>query len=221
MELRTSPGGQVMAPESIPMSDEAFGPSEHTTITWLGFAGFLVNSRGTTFMIDPLLEGFDMPVLLDFPVAASAVPRLHAVLVGDVTVTLTPADHAWQNAFPGTDEHWHEPDDACGIWIETPDGTIWAPGDSRLIPEHHLEGPSPDVMLFDFSDSEWHFTFDGAVQMANAHPEAVLLCHHWGSVDAPDFNPFNGDPRTLLEVVDNPERIVVLAPGEPYRMTAR
>jgi L-ascorbate metabolism protein UlaG (beta-lactamase superfamily) len=34
-------------------------------------AGFLINSRGTTIMIDPLLEGF----------AASHVPELDAILV--------------------------------------------------------------------------------------------------------------------------------------------
>ena len=44
-------------------------------------AGFFINSRGTTFMVDPLLEGFDMPIMIDFPIAAKDVPRLDAVLV--------------------------------------------------------------------------------------------------------------------------------------------
>ena len=42
-------------------------------------AGFLVNSRGTTFMIDPLLEGYDMPLLRDFPIKPKDVPHLDAV----------------------------------------------------------------------------------------------------------------------------------------------
>ena len=50
-------------------------------LRWLGMAGFLLNSRGTTIMIDPLLGDFDMPVLIDFPIAAAAVPRLDAVLI--------------------------------------------------------------------------------------------------------------------------------------------
>ena len=70
----------------------------------------------------------------------------------------------------GEDEHFHLPEDCCGFWLETPDGTIWAPGDSRLIPDHHLQMPTADAMLFDFSDSEWHFGLDGAVAMANAYP---------------------------------------------------
>jgi hypothetical protein len=45
----------------------------------------------------------------------------------------------------------------------TPDGAIWAPGDSRLIPDHHLRMPTADAMLFDFSDSEWHFGLEGAI----------------------------------------------------------
>ena len=40
-------------------------------------------------------------------------------------------------------------------------------------------------MLFDFSDSEWHFGLDGAIAMANAYPQTPLLLQHWGCVDAP------------------------------------
>jgi hypothetical protein len=78
--------------------------------------------------------------------------------------------------------------------------------------------PVPDAIFFDFSDSEWHFGFEGAVKLANAYPDTPLLLHHWGSVDAPDFTPFNGDPEDLYDQVVNPKRIVLLAPGEPYRL---
>jgi hypothetical protein len=82
--------------------------------------------------------------------------------------------------------------------------------------EEHLHMPTPDAILFDFSDSEWHFGLSGAVKLANAYPHTPLLLHHWGSVDAPDFAPFNGDPKKLYDLVVNPERIHVLAPGEPF-----
>jgi hypothetical protein len=52
--------------------------------------------------------------------------------------------------------------------------------------------------------------------MANAYPHTPLLLYHWGSVDAPDFPPFNADPDSLPDRVENPERICVLAPGEPF-----
>ncbi|UHG94480.1 MBL fold metallo-hydrolase [Spirosoma oryzicola] len=259
---------QARSPKTQPFGAEAFGPSKQTTIRWLGFAGFFVNSRGTTFMVDPVLEGFDMPVLIDFPIAPKAVPKLDAVLVthadndhfsvptnqdlkevtkayhstiyvdslmqnlelpalghtigesfkvGPIRVKLTPADHAYQNAYPGMSKRRFKNEDACGFWIQTPDGTIWAPGDSRLTPGH-LSMPTPDAIFFDFSDSEWHFTFEGAVKVANAYPNTPLLLCHWGSVDAPDFSPFNGDPARLAKAIANPGRIKVLAPGEPFML---
>ncbi len=136
---------------------------------------------------------------------------------GTMQITLTPVDHSWQNAYPGTSPRKFKDEDSCGYWIETPDGTIWATGDSRLMPAH-LTMPTPDAILFDWSDSEWHFTFEGAVKLANAYPNTILLLNHWGSVDAPDFPPFNADPEKLKDAVINPERIVVLAPGEPYTL---
>jgi L-ascorbate metabolism protein UlaG (beta-lactamase superfamily) len=260
---------QARAPQTQPFDAEAFKAADTTVLRWLGMAGFLINSRGTTLMIDPLLGGFDMPVMIDFPIAAAAVPTLDAVLVthsdndhysvptcgdlagvtreyhstqyvaslmqqqglpayghdigghfaiGPVRVEVTPADHAWQNKSPGASDRIFKPEDCCGFWIDTPDGTIWAPGDSRLIPHHHLRMPTPDAMLFDFSDSEWHFGLDGAIAMANAYPDTPLLLYHWGSVDAPDFPPFNADPDSLPDRIENPERIQLLAPGEPFML---
>ncbi len=260
---------QAKAPKTQPFGKEAFAASDHTTVRWLGMAGFLINSRGTNIMVDPLLKGFDMPVMIDFPIDTKDVPKLDAVLVthsdndhysiptnrdlnpvtrsyhsthyvdslmkreglpsyghdigekfkvGRVRVKLTPADHAWQNAYPGTSNRVFKNEDCTGFLINTPDGTIWATGDSRLMPEH-LTMKAPDAIFFDFSDSEWHFTFEGAVKIANAYPNTPLLLCHWGSVDAPDFAPFNGDPENLKKSVVNPERIQVLAPGQPYTIT--
>jgi L-ascorbate metabolism protein UlaG (beta-lactamase superfamily) len=267
----TARRAQAKAPPTQPFGAEAFGRSDGTTLRWLGMAGFLINSRGSTLMVDPLLEGFDMPLLITFPIASKDVLRLDAVLVthsdndhysvptnkalasvtrtfhsthyvdtlmkrdglrsvghgigdkftvGPVRVTVTPADHDWQNAMPARPgARRFRKEDSAGFWIETPDGTIWAPGDSRLIPEHHLKMPAPDAMLFDFSDSEFHFTLAGAVRMANAYPDTPLLLYHWGSVNAPTFTPFNGDPWTLFGLVKNPGRIRVLAPGETFTLT--
>lgn len=133
--------------------------------------------------------------------------------VGKVNVRLTAADHAYQNAYPGMSKRIFKNEDACGFMIETPDGTIWATGDSRLLPEHLKYTPAPDAI---FSDSEWHFTFEGAVKIANTYPNTPLLLCHWGSVDSPDFAPFNGDPEKLKKHVVNPDRIYVLAAGEPF-----
>ena len=137
--------------------------------------------------------------------------------VGPVKVTLTPADHDWQNFVPEFQyRHW-EKEDYCGFWLETPDGTVWTPGDSRLLDEQ-LHMPDPDVILFDFADNAVHITFEGAVKLANTYPKAQLICIHWGSVDAPDMNTFNGNPEDLVPRVTNPERIHALAPGEVFAL---
>lgn len=261
---------QAKAPPTQPFGKEGFASSNATTIRWLGMAGFLINSRGTTIMVDPLLKGFDMPIMIDFPIKTEDVPKLDAVLithsdndhysvptnrdlktvtksyhstkyvdslmkaegfpsfghnpgekfkVDPVTVKMVAVDHAWQNAYPGTANRTFKNEDCTGFLIKTPDGTIWAQGDSRLMPEHLTISPAPDAILFDFSDSEWHFTFEGAVKIANAYPNTPLLLCHWGSVDAPEFAPFNGDPEKLKKAIINPGRIHVLAPGQPYTLT--
>ena len=58
---------QARAPETQPFGAEAFGARDETVLRWLGMAGLLVNARGTTLMIDPLLGGFDMPLMVDPP----------------------------------------------------------------------------------------------------------------------------------------------------------
>ena len=255
---------QAMPARILPVNEEAFAPQDHTTVTWLGNAGILINAQGTTILIDPLLCGFDMPLLFDIPLTTDKVKDLDAYLVthidndhfsretcqklkdvchayhstqfvaeqmreidvpgighdinesfdvNQVRVTLTPAKHNWQNGSSKYSYREWKEEDYWGFWFDTPDGTIWLPGDSRLL-ESHLHMPSPDVILFDFSDNDWHITLDGAIRLANAYPDAKLVCIHWGTVDAPTMAPFNGNPDSLYERVVNPDRICVLYPGE-------
>ncbi len=264
MEIYRSEKGQAMPGPVRPIPKEAFGPISRTELRWLGGGGIMLNSRGTVLMIDPVLEGFDMPLLFEPPICAQDVPRLDGALithidndhfsiptcrhlagvcggyhapqyvaqvmkenglpgtgydigekftVGNVHATPTPVWHNWQNDSPDHQYRAWKREDYCGYWFDTPDGTIWLPGDSRLLPEH-LRMPAPDVILFDFSDNDWHIGLENAVKLANAYPQARLLCIHWGTVDAPDFTPFNADPRVLSERVDNPGRVLALAAGQ-------
>lgn len=236
---------QAKAPETKPFGEEAFTSQEGTDIRWLGNAGALINSRGTTVMIDPVLSGFDMPLLIDMPITEEAVPYVDAVLlthcdndhysrttcrklaekvkkfhaphyvagllkeeldiegighdikeefqVGNITVKLTPADHAWQNESPEHHTRDFKMEDCCGFWLDTPDGSIWAVGDSR-----------------------WHIGLEGVRKMAAAYSDTPLILWHWGSVDAPEWKEFNGDPEVVKKLVVNPDRVVVLAPGESF-----
>ena len=264
-----STGGQAMPAFVHTFGKEAFVPSDHTEIRWLGSAGFLINSRGTCLMVDPMLKGFDMPVLLPAPIRPEEVTHLDAVLithcdndhfsipsckemskvcrqyhsthyvdtlmkkeelpsfghdigetfrVGAITIKLTPADHAWQNEMDEFKKvRAYKMEDYCGFLIHTPDGLIWAPGDSRFLPDF-LKLPEPDVVFFDFSDDSWHIGLENAVKIANTYPNAQLLLSHWGTVDAPDMKPFNPDPNRLEGLVHNPSRIQVLMPGEPFHI---
>lgn len=267
-QIRLSHSEQAIPPATRHFGAEAFNNINHTEIRWLGNAGFFINSRGINIMVDPLLLGFDMPLLIDIPIRAEEIPRLHAVLVthvdndhysiptnrilssvtkefhstnyvaslmreegfnafghnigqefsiAGIRVKLTSADHAWQNTMPNRTREF-KMEDYCGFWIETADGTIWAPGDSRLLDEH-LEMPHADAIFFDFSDSGWHLGLDGAVKVANTYPDTPLLLSHWGSVDSPNMKEFNGNPEDLKKRVVNPERVFVLAPGEVFKLS--
>ena len=70
--------------------------------------------------------------------------------------------------------------------------------------------PEPDVMLFDFSDNSWHIGLDNAIKLANTYPHTDLILIHWGTVDAPDMDAFNGNPKSLEGRIINPERIHIV-----------
>lgn len=260
--------GQAMPGPVKPISPKDFEDIDHTEVRWLGGGGILLNCRGTIVMIDPVLEGFNMPLLFDPPISADKVPRLDGILIthidndhfsvdtikhvssvcksyhaphyvaqvmnekgikgtghdidekftiGQIQFKLTPAWHNWQNDSPEFQFREWKREDYCGYWIETPDGNIWLPGDSRLLQEH-LEMPQPDLILFDFSDNDWHIGLEGAIKLANTYPKADLICIHWGTVDSPEFTPFNADPEVLMKKVTSPERVYPLAAGECYTL---
>jgi L-ascorbate metabolism protein UlaG (beta-lactamase superfamily) len=252
--------------ESIPR--EAFDKIGGTEVRWLSGGAAMINARGTVIMIDPVLEGFDMPLTYDPPIKPEDVVRIDGFLVthidndhfslptirdtkavtkeyhttqyvaevmrendipgvghdigdefdvGPVRVRLTPAWHNWQNDSKKWQYREWKREDYCGFYMDTPDGKIWKPGDSRLL-EEQLTYEEPDVILLDFSDNSWHIGFEGAVKLCNTYPNAVLIPIHWGSVDAPDWTTFNGDPAKLKQAIVNPERLKVLVPGEAYTL---
>ena len=63
---------------------------------------------------------------------------------GEAEIYVTPALHDWQEVDP------YQRGDCCGYLVKTPDGTIWHPGDTRLIDElgeraKQLEAVSMDM----------------------------------------------------------------------------
>ncbi|WP_207940987.1 hypothetical protein DOK78_001461 [Enterococcus sp. DIV2402] len=262
---------QALPPQTIFFAQEAFQKNEETMIRWLGNSGILLNSRGTCLMVDPVLEEFDLPLLIELPIKTADVPYLEAILithsdndhyslptikklapktssfhgpnyvaelmakqlavaatghalydefmVDNLKVTLTKANHLWQNETDKFDRIF-KIEDYCGFWIDTPDGTLWIPGDSRLLPEQ-LEMPQPDAILFDFNDNTWHIGFENAIKLANTYPHADLILSHWGTVDAPHIDAFNGNPEDLYDRIINPKRIQLVAAGEAFKLTKK
>ncbi|MCK1243296.1 MBL fold metallo-hydrolase [Streptococcus uberis] len=264
MSVTFSPAGQAMPEKTIKLPISAFDKIEGTKVYWLGNASIMINSRGTILLIDPILDRFDMPLLIDMPIDSKTIPTVdgllishidndhlsfetlenckavtksyhapthvadvmsekgfaaeeHAVgasfMVNDIKITTTPTRHNWQNSMSKYNYREWKEEEYVGFWIETADGTIWLPSDTKLMPEH-LEMPQADMILFDFSDNNWHITYEGALKEAEAYPKADLLCIHWGSIDAPDWNTFNGNPEQLRQDVLNPDRVHALNVGE-------
>lgn len=260
---------QAVAPATVFMTDKDFEKKDGTSLYWLGNGGAMVNSHGTILLIDPLLEGYDMPLLIDMPLDPKNVPHVDAVLlshvdndhysketcidlkpvcssyhasgyvvsclkeecgiegtsheigeifqVGPVEVRTTPCDHCWQRNMPEYQYRTWEDKEYMGFYLTTPEGKVWYVGDSRLM-EEQLQQDPPAVIFLDFSDNGVHIGLENARKLADTYPEAKLILIHWGCVDAPDFTPFNGNPKDIIDYVKNPERVLVLAPGEEYRM---
>lgn len=252
----------------VKMHHDVFQNTSDTRIYWICNGGVLINSRGTCILIDPLLKGFDMPLLVPCPLNTEEVEYADSILithcdndhfsrttiheikdrcksfhttqyvaslfkeegiqaighdihksfmVNDVKISLTPADHAWQNEKEKYAAlRTYRQEDFCGFWIETVDGTIWMPGDSRLLQEQ-LEYPQPDVILLDISNSKWHLGHQNLPKLANAYPDSTLIPIHWGCVSS-TMPEFNADPQILNEKIRNPERIRIQALGEPYSL---
>ncbi len=279
--------GQAMPAPTIPMGPEAFGPSGHTTVYWLGGAGVFINSRGTLLMVDPTISTIPASILpggallsevngteclIPPPISAAFVPRLDAVLythsdddhmgmvtaqvlrglncpyhatgetaakletlgvpkrqivvhgrnerytIGHVTVQMTPATHPWQQSVPEAFHGWRYADEDCtGLKFITPDGVIWLPGDTLPLPEHR-QNTDVNLMFVDFSDDPFHYGGQNTLDLANHLSGAQLIAYHWGTLNMPDFLPQNTDPYVWQKKVLPPERLHILAAGEPYRL---
>jgi L-ascorbate metabolism protein UlaG (beta-lactamase superfamily) len=67
---------QARAKESVHFGKDSFSDTSDTSLRWLGNGGLFINSRGCTVMCDPLLKGFDMPLLIKIPILPEEVPHL-------------------------------------------------------------------------------------------------------------------------------------------------
>ena len=137
---------------------------------------------------------------------------------GDVEITVTPALHDHDAVNP-----WKR-GDCVGFLIRTSDGSIWHPGDSRLIDEL-LEFRDVDVLLWDVTlDIPAHLCPPGSAALAKSSGAKALLAYHYGTMEAPEKGgsyqrALESDPAASLPFVkDLSAPFLRLDPGEPLRL---
>jgi L-ascorbate metabolism protein UlaG (beta-lactamase superfamily) len=113
---------------------------------------------------------------------------------GDTEIIITPALHDWQEVNP-----WKR-EDCCGYLIKTPDGTIWHPGDTRLIPE--LEAVKDvDILFFDVAAVDSHLGPKGSARLAETSGAKAMIAYHYGTFDLPAGSYGGCDPDDSLPYI--------------------
>jgi L-ascorbate metabolism protein UlaG (beta-lactamase superfamily) len=142
-----------------------------------------------------------------------AVSRdFESIQVGQASVVITPALHDWQKEDP-----WQR-GDCCGYLVHTPDGTIWHPGDTRLI-DDLLAVRGVDVLFFDVAAVNAHLGPAGSARLAETCGAKALVAYHYGTFDLPPGTFGSCDPRDAQPYVEGlSARFLQLNPGEPLRL---
>lgn len=133
-------------------------------------------------------------------------------VIGDARVQITPALHDWQEENP-----WQR-GDCCGFLIKTPDGTVWHPGDTRLI-DDLLAVKDVDVLFFDVAAISAHLGPEGSAQIARSSGAKTLIAYHYAPFDLPPGSFATFDPRDSLPYVkDLQAELQILNPGEVVKI---
>jgi L-ascorbate metabolism protein UlaG (beta-lactamase superfamily) len=129
-------------------------------------------------------------------------------------IEVTPADHPWQLQDPARCGKPFRAGDCCGYILNTPDGRIFFPGDTRIM-EEHLSIKNIDVLALDVSECAYHLNHPAAILLANNLSDAMILPLHYGTYDNPSKGAHGGDPVDVFASITNAkERTKLPAPGE-------
>lgn len=154
------------------------------------------------------------PILREVSIGAERITIARDFMrlkIGSVEIEVTPALHDYQQDLP------FQRGDCCGYLLKTPDGTIWHPGDTRLIDElFQIKGV--DVFFFDIFAVESHLGSEGSARLAASCGAKVMVAYHYGTLKFPPNFP-NFDPTDAYPFIENiPARYLVLNPGEPLEL---
>ncbi len=133
------------------------------------------------------------------------------IKIGDVEIEVSPALHDYPNG------GWQR-GDACGYVFRTPDGSVWHPGDTRLIDELK-QIKDIDVLLFDVADVTAHLGPEGSAALAMTCGAKVLFAYHYGTYEMPPGTWGGCDPEDCSDAVKGLlADFRVLNPGELLRL---
>lgn len=131
---------------------------------------------------------------------------------GDIEIIITPSLHDWQEVNP-----WKR-EDCCGYLIRTPDGSIWHPGDTRLIPELE-EIKNVDILFFDVAAVDSHLGPEGSARLAETSGAKVMIAYHYGTFDLPPGSYGGCDPDDSLRYIKALEaKFLKPNPGEVLKL---
>lgn len=129
-----------------------------------------------------------------------------------VELLVTPALHDWQEVNP-----WQR-GDCCGFVVNSPDGAIWHPGDTRLIDEL-LTMQGIDVLFFDVAAVESHLGPAGSARLAASCGAKTLIAYHYGTFDLPPGSFASCDPDDALPYIQGlSARYLKVNPGEVIKL---
>lgn len=141
--------------------------------------------------------------------------------VNGIRIESVPADHPWQLKDRKRGGRPYRPGDCCGFIINTPEGRMYFPGDTRLM-ERHLQIQEIDLLALDVSTCEYHLGHTSAVVLANHFPHAYLIPFHYGTYDCPEIAAHRGEPEEVYpEIVESGKRGLIPAVGEPFIFSRR
>lgn len=158
-----------------------------------GTAGILNENVAPKFLVPPPVaaELRDIDVEEDRIIIARDFASFS---FGDVEIVITPSLHDWNDVNPWTRG------DCCGFLIRTPDGTVWHPGDTRLIPE--LEQVADvDILFFDVAAVDGHLGPEGSARLAKTSGAKRMVAYHYGTYDLPPGTWGSCDPDDSLPYV--------------------
>jgi hypothetical protein len=96
--------------------------------------------------------------------------------------------------------------------FNTPDGSIWAPGDSRRMPEL-LRLPEPDLILLDIQKTANAFRIGRVSRNNKCLSGCAGFTGPLGLCRCTGFYPIHGDPARLKKLAINPERHICIGTG--------